>query len=73
MVLFQFYISATLPRYDEVGNDYDYANQHAYQPIEEGNAALSKKTKLLHIHLQRILLIPYKLHAGTLDAETGTA
>ena len=39
--LFQFYISATLPRYDEVGYDYDYANQHAYQPIEEGNAALS--------------------------------
>ena len=36
-------MSATLPRYDEVGNDYDYANQHAYKPIEEGNAALSEK------------------------------
>jgi len=34
---------------------------------------LVKKTKLLHIHLQRILLIPYKLYAGTLDAETGAA
>lgn len=42
MVLIQFYISATLPRYDEVENDYDYANQSAYQPVEEGNAALSQ-------------------------------